>query len=171
MTGENKNSTNTTQNQRLCEWDNCKSEGRFRIQTTANRDDIHWFCHIHARMFDLSVVSDGPFFGSAGPNWTQKQNASKQSEEKPINHNVDYNDGIRLRHIDGTQVMKYTKEDMENLKTLGLESGAKPDEIKKAYKRLVKHCHPDQNPDLEHGTLIFNRVNEAYSALKDKDFT
>ena len=78
---------------------------------------------------------------------------------------------IRMRHISENKILNYTSEDLLHLKTLGLDTGANPEDIKKAYKVLVKHCHPDQNPDLENGTYIFNRINEAYNALKDKDFS
>jgi curved DNA-binding protein CbpA len=75
-----------------------------------------------------------------------------------------------MRHISENKIFNYTRADLQNLKTLGLETGASSEEIKKAYKRLVKHCHPDQNPDLENGEYIFNTIIEAYNALKNKDF-
>ena len=156
---------------RLCEWKDCNEEGRYRIQTSADQNDIHWFCQLHAKAFDLSVVNQGPFFGSAGPNWTQKQKAGGQSGyngyKKPA---PGIDPDVRMQHIAGDKKINYTREDLKNLKILGLETGATSEEIKKAYKLLVKHCHPDQNPDLEHGTYIFNRINEAYNALKDKEF-
>ena len=76
-----------------------------------------------------------------------------------------------MRHISENKILNYTSKDLLHLKTLGLDTGANPEDIKKAYKILVKHCHPDQNPDLENGTYIFNRINEAYKALKDKNFS
>ncbi len=161
----------TATNTKHCEWKNCDREGRYRIQTSANKDDIHWFCQTHARTFDLSVVNQGPFIGSAGPNWTQKQNKSSGSSfnefKKPA---PGVNPDIRMRHVSGQTALNYTRKDLSHLKILGLDTGATPDEIKKAYKTLVKHCHPDQNPDLENGTYIFNKISEAYNALKDKDF-
>lgn len=75
-----------------------------------------------------------------------------------------------MKHIGSENTLNYTKEDLEHLKTLGLDTGANKEEIKKAYKTLVKHCHPDQNPDLEHGNYIFTKITEAYNALKNKDF-
>ena len=154
-----------------CEWQDCDKEGRYRIQTSAAMDDIHWFCSTHARTFDLSVVNQGPFFGSAGSSWTQNKagpgNNTHNGFQQPA---PGINPNIRMRHVSQAKILSYTREDLKNLKTLGLETGATAQEIKKAYKILVKHCHPDQNPDLEDGTYIFNKINEAYNALIDKDF-
>lgn len=156
-------------NNESCEWQGCDQEGRYRIQTSANTEDIHKFCALHARTFDLSVVTNGPFIGAGGPNWTQKpQKPTKKYDkyEKPLKQ---LNPDIRMLHITENAVINYTKKDIENLKILGLDTGAKSADIRKAYKRLVKHCHPDQNPDLEHGEYIFTQINEAYNALKDND--
>ena len=152
------------QEKRRCEWQDCAKEGRYRIQTSSSKDDIHWFCRLHVRMFDLGVVSQGPFIGGTDSNWTQNQTGNEQNTS-PLKS------GVRLRHVSQNSTLNYTKEDLENLKTLGLETGALQDDIKKAYKTLVKYCHPDQNPNLENAILIFNKVNDAYNALKDKDFT
>ncbi|MCC3860302.1 J domain-containing protein [Pseudemcibacter aquimaris] len=155
---------------RDCEWHRCPKEGRYRIQASSDMNDIHWFCALHARTFDLSVVSSGPFFGSAGPNWTQEQKAKSKTYQNYSKPYPDINKSVRMKHATGEKLIEYTREDIANLKVLGLDTGANLDEIKKAYKTLVKHCHPDQNPDLEHGTYIFTKVTEAYNALKEKDF-
>lgn len=47
---------------------------------------------------------------------------------------------------------------------LGVPSGASSDEIKSAYRRLVKEYHPDRFPG---GTEAFLQVQEAYSVLGD----
>ena len=63
---------NSSPHKRTCEWQSCQKEGRYRIHATADQNDIHWFCAIHARTFDLSVVNKGPFFEAGSQNWTQK---------------------------------------------------------------------------------------------------
>jgi hypothetical protein len=161
---------NSGPHKRTCEWHDCDKEGRYRIQASSDREDIHWFCQMHARTFDLSVVSRGPFIGSAGPNWIKNQASKKKTTEQYRKPYPDINPNVRNKHIGKDKVIEYTSEDIEYLKILGLDTGANIEDIKKAYKTLVKHCHPDQNPDLEHGNYILSKVIEAYNSLKEKDF-
>ena len=50
---------------------------------------------------------------------------------------------------------------------LGIEAVAEPDEIKKAYRRLVKRYHPDARPVRDHSFAYerFKEVQEAYEIL------
>ena len=48
---------------------------------------------------------------------------------------------------------------------LGLSHGATEDEIKKAYRKKAKECHPDLHPDDPNATRKMNEVNEAYDML------
>ena len=50
-------------------------------------------------------------------------------------------------------------------KVLGVSENATPDEIKKAYRKRSKECHPDLHPDDPHATEKMNEVNEAYDML------
>jgi len=52
---------------------------------------------------------------------------------------------------------------------LGLQKGASDDEIKKAYRRLAKECHPDLHPDDKTAEARFKGINEAYGVLSDPD--
>ncbi len=50
---------------------------------------------------------------------------------------------------------------------LGLSKGAKPDEIKKAYRKLASKLHPDRHPDDARAEERFKRVNHAHQVLSD----
>ena len=50
---------------------------------------------------------------------------------------------------------------------LEVSESAKPDEIKKAYRRLAKLHHPDANPDHPPAAEKFKQISEAHSVLAD----
>ena len=55
-------------------------------------------------------------------------------------------------------------------KILGLQPGAAPDEIKAAYRKLVKFYHPDrcQSPDTQ---IMYREIYTAYKALLEQPIT
>ncbi|MEX5747441.1 DnaJ C-terminal domain-containing protein [Massilia sp. X63] len=53
-------------------------------------------------------------------------------------------------------------------KTLGLEKNASPEEIKKAYRKLVRQYHPDLSKH-ENATEKTKEINEAYGVLGDAE--
>lgn len=53
------------------------------------------------------------------------------------------------------------------LRILGLEPNATPEEVKSAYRRLVRECHPDVVG--EDGRTQFMQVNAAYRLLVDPE--
>lgn len=52
---------------------------------------------------------------------------------------------------------------------LGVPESAKPDEIKKAYRRLAKKYHPDANPNNPAAAETFKQVSEAHTVLSDPE--
>ena len=52
--------------------------------------------------------------------------------------------------------------------TLGVDKNATPDEIKKAYRTLVKKYHPDLHPGDEKAAEKFKEINEAHEVLSDE---
>src|ERR1051325_8146534 len=57
------------------------------------------------------------------------------------------------------------KEDF--YKVLGVKKDAKPDEIKKAYRRLARKYHPDVNPGDKTAEDRFKQMSEAFDVLSD----
>jgi molecular chaperone DnaJ len=50
---------------------------------------------------------------------------------------------------------------------LGLSRAASEQDIKAAFRRLAKDCHPDRNQGDKNAEHKFKELNEAYEALKD----
>ena len=64
-----------------------------------------------------------------------------------------------------------TKEWIEKdfYKVLGVAKDAKPEEIKKAYRKLARQNHPDQNPGNTTAEQRFKEISEAYDILSHED--
>ena len=52
---------------------------------------------------------------------------------------------------------------------LGLEKGASESDIKRAYRKMAKKYHPDNNPGDKAAEAKMKEVNEAYEVLGDAD--
>lgn len=53
--------------------------------------------------------------------------------------------------------------------TLGVARGASTEDLKSAFRRLAKECHPDRNPGDHTAEHRFKEINEAYDVLKDDE--
>ena len=60
-------------------------------------------------------------------------------------------------------------EQKDYYEVLGVPRTASDEEIKKAYKKLVKKYHPDLNPDSKTAEEKMKEVNQAYDVLSDPD--
>lgn len=54
-------------------------------------------------------------------------------------------------------------------KTLGVDKGADPEVIKKAYRKLALKHHPDRNPGNREAEERFKKISEAYAVLSDNE--
>lgn len=60
-------------------------------------------------------------------------------------------------------------EKRDYYESLGVSKGASDDEIKKAYRREAKKCHPDLHPGDKEAEARFKEINEAYGVLSDAE--
>ena len=51
---------------------------------------------------------------------------------------------------------------------LGVARNATPKEIKQAFRKLARECHPDVNPGDDASERKFKQINEAYEVLSDE---
>lgn len=54
-------------------------------------------------------------------------------------------------------------------KILGLDKNAKPEDVKKAYRKLARKYHPDLNPNDKEANKMFQQINEANEVLSDPE--
>lgn len=87
----------------------------------------------------------------------------KMYEEAQKIHDAEFNFWSRMNGFSTNTTSwpskKYTDP---NRKTLGVKSNASIEEIKEAYRKLVKKYHPDLHPGNEDK---FRKVTEAYEVL------
>ncbi len=57
-------------------------------------------------------------------------------------------------------------EDEDAYAVLGLQDNASPEEVRAAYRTLVKKLHPDLNPGDTEAELRFRKINDAYQRLR-----
>jgi molecular chaperone DnaJ len=57
----------------------------------------------------------------------------------------------------------------DSYEVLGVSRQATDDEIKKAYRKLARECHPDANPDDPQAAERFKEISAAYETVRDPE--
>lgn len=56
---------------------------------------------------------------------------------------------------------------MDAYTVLGVQRGASEDEVKNAFRKLAKTCHPDLHPNNPEAEARFKEINAAYDAIRN----
>jgi len=184
---------------KACEWEGCDQPGEYRAPK-GNRavGEYHNFCLEHVRHYNQvfnffagmkpeemeaqlrrEQETDGrPSWGfgakagsTAGPR--MPRGAPRQPGQRPIHDPF----GVFARYAryqkrapQQERVKPLHEPDRRAFETLGFAGYAKSDEIKKAYKALVKIHHPDANGGDKSSEDRLRAIIAAYSHLKAKGF-
>lgn len=185
------------QQARLCDWEGCLEPGTYRAPK-GNRvaGQYHMFCLEHVRHYNTAFN----FFEGMKPEEMEAATTGSARSSDPRgwgNPRADYSgprmpkgsanpDGKRFSdplHIfaryarakargpaQPERVRPVNEQDRRALEALGLLGPSKAEDIKKAYKTLVKLHHPDANGGNKASEDRLRAIIAAYSHLKAKGF-
>lgn len=182
-----------------CAWEGCSLKGIYKAPKGHRFEgEYHHFCLEHVRHYNTafnffagmddkkrdehlnrSTQTDGrPSWGLgskpgsyAGPRMPRKDGntASGKRFSDPLHIWARYA-RANSRGPQAERVVKMQEPDRRAFETLGFKTSAKSDEIKRAYKALVKIHHPDANGGDKSSEERLRSIIAAYTHLKQKGF-
>lgn len=182
--------------EQICDWEGCEEPGEYKAPK-GNRAEgqYHHFCLEHVRHYntafnffagmekdELEEALHTPPKPEARPSFANGQagiHTSRTARTAGVRPGDKYGDpfGVfaRYRHRQSQQpaaerVRPLHEQDRRALETLGIIGQAKSDEIKRAYKTLVKLHHPDANGGNKASEERLRAIIAAYSHLKKTGF-
>lgn len=182
----------------LCTWDGCEKPGIYKApKGWRAAGEFHIFCLEHVRQYNQTfdffegatndkvaeVMRKAAQTGER-PTWGAGVNAQARSRPRPHSSTPQdfsgskINDPLhlfaRLARRKGAADANYepkrrfAEPDRRALETLGLDGAPKTEDIKKAYKTLVKKHHPDANGGDKGSEDRLRAIILAYTHLKQK---
>jgi hypothetical protein len=183
-----------------CAWEGCDQPGIYRAPKGHRFEgEFHHFCLEHVRHYNTafnffagmtdadrekhlyeSVQTDGrPSWGLGSKPGTY--NGPRMPKKDPgTNGGRRFADPLHIwaryrRHNAGPtraapREVKLGEPDRRAFEILGFTTSARPDEIKRAYKALVKIHHPDANGGDKASEERLRSIIAAYAHLKQKGF-
>jgi hypothetical protein len=182
-----------------CAWEGCGQPGIYKAPKGHRFEgEYHHFCLAHVRHYntafnffaDMSeserekhlyttAQTDGrPSWGlgtkpgaKSGPRMPKKGEATASGKRfsDPLHIWARYA-RANARGPAPERAIKLHENDRRAFEALGFKTGAKSDEIKRAYKALVKIHHPDANGGDKGSEERLRSIIAAYSHLKTKGF-
>lgn len=177
-----------------CDWEGCEEPGEFRAPKGVRSEGLyHNFCLEHVRHYnkafnyfagmspeELDEALHAPpkaesrsSFATGNPGAARA--AAKPSAKGPDKYGDPFGVFARYRWQQSKRpaaerVKPLNEPDRRALETLGFTAHAKSDEIKAAYKSLVKKHHPDVNGGDASSEERLRSVIAAYTHLKKQGF-
>lgn len=180
-----------------CAWEGCDQPGEYRAPKANHREgEYHNFCLEHVRHYNISfnffsgmsqkemeerlnrwTETDGrPSWGfgakagAAAPRMPRRPTRDPSTRFSDPLHIFARYARAQARGGQGQaeRVAPLHENDRQALETLGFQGRAKPDDIKQAYKRLVKLHHPDANGGDKASEDRLRAIIAAYTHLKSK---
>jgi DnaJ domain len=154
---------------------------RYKPQYSSNYNYNSRYSSRYKPQYSSNYNYNSQYSSSHKPQDSSNYNSQYSSSHKPqdsSNYNYNSQYGSRYKPQDSSDYYNYkSQQDREekikseltpHYDTLGLPYGASLKEIKKAYHKLARRCHPDKNPnDTAAATKEFQKIREAYSQLAD----
>ena len=180
-----------------CAWEGCDQPGIYKAPKGHRFEgEYHHFCLEHVRHYNTAfnffadmtesdrekhlyttAQTDGrPSWGlgtkpgaHTGPRMPKRDAAAAKRFADPLHVWAKYA-RHNARGPAPERTIKMHENDRRAFETLGFKVGAKSDEIKRAYKALVKIHHPDANGGDKSSEDRLRAIIAAYSHLKQKGF-
>jgi hypothetical protein len=178
-----------------CDWEGCTLAGEYRApKGHRNEGQYHHFCLEHVRHYNTAFnffagmekdeveealhappkAESRSSFATGNPNMRGAR-AAREALRPGDRFGDPFGVFARYRHRQAQKpaaerVKPLHEQDRRALETLGLIGQAKSDEIKRAYKTLVKIHHPDANGGDKASEERLRTIIAAYSHLKKTGF-
>ncbi|WP_417307703.1 J domain-containing protein [Devosia sp.] len=185
---------------KMCEWEGCDEPGAYKApKGPGSPGQYHDFCLKHVRHYNqvfnffdgmkpeemdnhIKRAADTP----GRPSWgTGSKPGADAGQEMPQHMRRNSNGkrnadpfGVFARYArhqskvpEAERVKPLHEQDRRALEILGFSAYAKAEEIKSAYKALVKIHHPDANGGDRSSEDRLRAIITAYTHLKQKGFT
>ncbi len=184
---KSRRSAKQAENIDICEWDGCNNPGTHRAPKKNRADnEFHKFCLAHVRKYnqsfnyfagkedELNENMRRAAFGEERPTWRMGTNPNAKTyakRTKPADPNNLYARLAARNRGDNpgkAPPRRLVEADRRALEVLGLKGKHGAQDIKIAYKRLVKIHHPDVNGGDKSSEDRLRSIISAYNHLKKK---
>ena len=177
--------------ERVCEAPGCASAGEYRAPKGRDWEGQYfWFCLDHVRAYNKSYNYFAGMDDEAvrafqreavignRPTWRMGSDA-READAQPVGGRAKF--GWTGRAHDPFEMFSgaahpppppraVRNQERKALDVLGLDETARPDQVKAAYKALVKRHHPDANGGDRSCEDRLRQVLQAYAYLKSAGF-
>lgn len=143
---------------RMCDRHGCGQPGDCPAPKSPNSKERWYFCQEHAAEYNRGWN----YFEGL----TAEEAAAREAEETQT-----ANGYAEARHYGwaGSGDGSRSRDEMRALEILELESDASFDQVKAAWRRLAKECHPDVRPGDEEAAKRFQSIQAAYDVLSSAE--